>query len=67
MSWVTHALIVPMSVSSLVTWCGRRVSYEYDGDDYIAVEPQQVTCQKCKSVMRSTKKQLDLWVPALPD
>jgi hypothetical protein len=52
-------------VTAMRTWCGKYAVDMHLERDNFAVEPQAVTCAKCKEAMRLTLKNLKEWVPYL--
>lgn len=60
---VAHALVVPMPVDRLRTWCGADPAEV--ADDAVATEPRAVTCDGCIDAMKHATEQLRAWTPKL--
>lgn len=62
----THAIIMPWPLSTgLHTWCGYHFDDERVSSDYMASEPEAVTCLECHRSMRDALVTLQEWVPRL--
>lgn len=61
---ITHAMIIPMPVSNLMTWCGQRCA-DAGPEDFVASAPEAVTCERCMRAMRDAQKNLAEWIPKL--
>lgn len=61
---LTHALIIPMTVSRLLSWCGKPL--RSIRADHVATAAEAVTCAGCIEAMRHAQTILAVWVPRLP-
>lgn len=63
----THALLLPQRISGLRTWCGLEKGDPRWEVDHVATVPEVLDCPECLACMRQALKNLNEWVPRLPN